>query len=133
MANYEKLKATALRLITKNGKTVTLNRFAKSAADPAKPWRGPADMQGPVAATQTEKAVELGVNNELGSFGKMISKDDIPDCVTDMWMVARTDGNEDLENYDQLIDDEGTAHKIEMAVRIKPGSITILYVLGTSR
>jgi hypothetical protein len=59
-------------LITEAGKPVVLNKYSKAPADPDKPWRGPAVPT--IAETQTEQAVELGANNEVTSYGKLVKK-----------------------------------------------------------
>lgn len=132
MVDYAKLAATTLRLITKNGKTVTFNKFSKAAVDSGKPWRGTAPA---VVETQQEKVVEVGSSsgNQASSYGGLFSKKDIPDEVTDLWLVARTPSNPALEDYDQLVEADSTQHKIEMIIRLKPADIVLLYVVGTSR
>lgn len=130
MVDYVKLTNTARRLIAAAGKPVVFNKLSKTPADPAKPWRGPATPT--VAETQTEQAVELGPDLTSLDFGKIIKKDDIPDEVEDIWMVARTDGNPELDDYDHLVC-EGVTHKIKMLIRLRPGTVTLLYVVGTCR
>jgi hypothetical protein len=128
--NYPRLSATALRLITAAGKPAVFNKYSKTPADPDKPWRGPATPT--VAETQTEQVVEVGPDQTSLDYGMNIKKEDIPDCVENTWIVARTDGNPPLEDYDTLVC-EGVTHKIEMLIRLRPGATTLLYVVGTSR
>jgi hypothetical protein len=131
VVDYVKLTATALRLITAAGKPVVLNKYSKAPADPDKPWRGPATPT--VAETQTEQAVELGTSKvQETSYGKLIQKGEMPDTVSDVWLVARTPSNPDLEDYDTL-ECEGVTHRIEHLIRLRPATVTLLYVLGTSR
>jgi hypothetical protein len=86
-----------------------------------------------LSETQTEQAVELGTSKvQETSYGKLIQKGEMPDTVSDVWLVARTPSNPDLEDYDTL-ECEGVTHRIEHLFRLRPGTVTLLYVLGTSR
>lgn len=54
MVDYVKLSATALRLITSSGRSVSLVRKAQVAGDLTKPWDGPSggtDILTPIEAT----------------------------------------------------------------------------------
>lgn len=132
MVDYVKLAATTVRLITKNGKTISLKKLSTTAADPAKPWRGPADGRAPYALEKDCKAVEVGTSTRVSDYGGMISKSDIPDTVTDIFLVAPPADASELDDFDELLCD-GTMYHIEKIIRLKPGAIVLLYVIGVSR
>lgn len=131
MVDYVKLAATATRLIRANGTTVTLNALSTAAADPTKPWRGPVDQRAPFAGSVQLKAVRMGTSKtQLGSLGTLIKKDDIPDSVTELWLVEP--GTVDLSDYDELVVG-GVTEQLQLAVKVKPADVVLLWVLGTSK
>lgn len=133
MVDYVKLQALALKLVTANGKTINVKKFGTTAADPSKPWRGPADNRNPYAAETDVQAVELGVSKiRIESMGLAINKKDIPDNVFSYWLIAVAPTTPDLQGYNELWD--GTvSFKIELITRLKPAATTLLWVVGVSR
>lgn len=132
MADYARLQATALRLITKNGKTVNVKKLATTPADAAKPWRGPTNNRSPYAAETDVKVVELGANTELAAYGLSISKADIPDKVDGFFLIALSPGTPDLSDYNELWDGT-TRYTIEMMMAVKPANTVVLWVAGVCR
>lgn len=131
MVDYVKMAATALRLVTKNGKTITLVKLATTPSDVTKPWRGPVDQRGPAAASVDLKGVEVPLLKR--QFGAAYSKKDIPDTVTDAFLVAPAlSGTPDLTEFDELISD-GVTYKIEVADVLRPGPVILLYYFMVSK
>lgn len=128
MVDYVKLAATALRLVTKNGKTVTVTKLNTTASDADKPWRGAADPRGPAAATESVKAVEVAP----ASLGKLISKGDIPANVETAFMIAPELTTAVLDDFDELTSD-GTIYSIEKIIKIKPADVVMLYIIMVAR
>lgn len=128
MVDYVKLAATALRLITKNGKTITVTKLNTTASDANKPWRGAVDPRSPPAATASVKAVEVAP----GSLGKLISKGDIPADVETAFMVAPELTTAALDDFDELTSD-GTIYSIGKIIKIKPASVVMLYIFMVAK
>lgn len=100
MANYPSLRATAARLITSNGKTITLRRAAKGAYDPA------TGLSAETVANPSGVGVLLKFKNReidgttiLGSDRKLIYSGDEP-------KVNDTYGDERIISVDPLDPDE---------------------------
>lgn len=128
MVDYIKLAATALRLVTKNGKTITVTKLNTTASDPSKPWRGAADPRSPAAATETVKAVEVAP----GSLGKLVSKGDIPDNIETTFMVAPELTTAVLDDFDEVTS-AGTIYRIEKIVKVAPANVVMLYIIMVAR
>lgn len=131
MVDYVKLGATALRLVQGAGKTITVIQLETAPDDAAKPWRGPADQRGPVAATQDLSAVEIPLQSRIG-LGGMFKKSTVPDNVTNFFLGVAEDGMPDLTNFDELISD-GVTYHIEQAESLRPGPRTMLYYFLVSK
>jgi hypothetical protein len=129
VVDYVKLAATALRLVDKNGKTITVRKLAGTAADPTKPWRGPADPRSPTADSQDVRAVEVGVDT-LTKMGKVIKKTDIPDNVEKCYIVAPGLATPALDDFDEVIDGDVQA-RIVLMKPLKPADTVLIYVIGT--
>lgn len=125
MANYVKLAATAKRLIELNGRTVTLVRKTRTAADAAKPWRGPSGTGNTTVATPKAviyPAVEKNEDGALVSRGfekAMIAHDSLSP-------------KQDLTDIDAIVDG-GVTYKVIKAYRIGPGDTTIHYEFDLKR
>ncbi len=128
MVDYVKLAATALRLVTKNGKSIAIAKLGTTPSDAAKPWRGPADQRSPYADSQSVMAVAV----PLGGLGKLINKDDIPDGVKDFYLVAPGLSTPALNDYDELVDG-GTTYRIVSMNILKPADVVLLYAIGVQK
>lgn len=133
MPNYVKLAAGTKVKIIKNGRPIVLYKRDATAANPAKPWRGP------------DAPVNVGVVNAHGVF--VVPNTSIPtesrglgfDWV-DQDLLKRVrrvclvyaDGLPDLENYNILVDD-GKEFVLTWGQCLKPGSVRLLYVFGMAQ
>lgn len=127
---YVKMATVATRLIQSKGTTVVVNKLNTAPADPAKPWRGPADPRSPLGGTVTCKAVRLGTQGSLGDLGKLIKKDDIPSEVETFFMLEP--GSTDLSEFDELVT-EGRTENIKFVLAVKPADVVLLWVVGTCK
>lgn len=127
---YTKMAAVATKAITKFGTTVVVNKLATAAADPDKPWRGPADARAPLGGTATCKAVRLGIGGTLSDLGGLIKKEDIPDEVETLYMLEP--GATDLSDFDEFVV-EGRTESIKFLVAVKPADVVLLWVVGTCK
>lgn len=130
MVDYVHAAATALRLIKKNGKPITLVKLATTASDPTKPWRGPVDQRSPPAASLNLFGAEISFSKR--QLGVAFTKKSIPDTVTGYFFVAVPPGTQDLTKFDELTSD-GVVYKIEVADVLRPGTVDVLYLFGISK
>jgi hypothetical protein len=126
VADYAAALALAVRLIDENGRDVTFQRLDATAADAAKPWKGPAAPT--VAESLPKKAVFLP-HTGANSLGKdFIDESLLKRCE----QLALIDGEDDLSVFHQLSDD-GKVWRIEWLKELKPADITVLYAIGVKR
>lgn len=127
-ANTDRQIALAQRLITKNGRSATLQRLSATAVDSNKPWKGPGTPT--VAQSQVVDAVFLPANGgiDLGSLG--IDKE-LLKRVEQVCMVAGIRGT-DLGTFTVVLDG-AVRYKIDWYRELKPSDSAVLYVLGVSR
>lgn len=130
MVDYTKLAATALRLIKKNGFQITVNKLGTTPADPNKPWRGPADNNNPLAATETLWAIEAGLSES--DAGAVVKKKDIPDDLLVPLLVAPELNTPSLLDYDQVIVDGQTCPIVQIT-QLKPASTVLLYEIKVEK
>ena len=100
MADFSAEVALAQELIAANGRSVSLVQLAKAAANPALPWRGPANARTPALRTVTGKAcfVPLG-----GSSLGIEFPDAAPGSQVCLYPAAEDQG-QPLEDFDEIID-----------------------------
>lgn len=125
MANYVKLAATAKRLIEQNGRTVMLVKKTRTAADTAKPWRGPSGTGNTTIASP--KAVVYPAY-EKGDDGTLVSRG------FEKAMIAHDSLSPklDLTTIDSIIDG-GVTYRVIRANRVGPGDIIIHYEFDLKR
>lgn len=128
MVDYVKLAATANRLVTKSGKSITVRKLNSAPADPTKPWRGAVDPRSPAADTQVVAAVEVA---ESG-IGKLINKKDIPDTVDKFYIAAPGLSTPDLDDFDE-VNDGGVDARIVLMKALRPAGTVLIYVIGTCK
>lgn len=103
MVDFVKMQALAKRLIEANGRSVTLNRMARTPANPAKPWRGQpdqsvpevtVDVKGVFLDTISSRYLGLTIQNEGEEKGEQ-----------QLFLVATTSApGKSLREFDQLVD-----------------------------
>ena len=129
MVDYVKLAATAARLVSNNGRSITLVEFDKTPDDADKPWRGAVDPRISPESTKVvsgvfvepSSAVRLGMSSEVDDLLKRSSQ---------IIIVASTD---DLEVYNEVIDTDTKRWKIVGMEKLKPADTTLLYFIGVAR
>lgn len=127
MADFVKAAALALKLIEKNGRSVSIQRLDGTAADPNKPWKGtgtPTVAQSvttPAVFLPHASTVDLGI---LGVDEELLKR---------IEQVAIVPGNAvDLMTFHQFLDG-GTTWKIDWVRELRPATIPVLYVFGVKR
>lgn len=123
--NYDKLAATARRLIAKTGRGIALLQLSSEADDPDKPWKGPGEP------TVKKKKDIIGTFVPASSgLGRDLADEELLKRVDQVALIAPTDEN--LETYTS-IRDNGVEWKIEWMQVLKPAEQVLLYVAGMKR
>lgn len=119
MADFAKLKATATRLIRKNGRDVVVVKESQVPKDPEKPWLG----NQCVDQDETVRAAIVDYR-EQDIDGSRIKRGDRRALIE---VPSDTDGNEiDLRFFDRL-DDRGERWRMVNIQKIEPADITVVY------
>ena len=129
MVDYVKMAATALRLVTKYGRSVTLVKFNVTPDDAAKPWRGTAHPRQTPEATLALPAVFVDPTS-ISSLGFAAVVSDLLKNCEQVCLIAST---EDLTGYNEILDTNGVRWKIDKMDKLAPAETTLLYYMGVSR
>jgi hypothetical protein len=124
--DQDKIIATVQRLISKNGRGVTLQRL-EGAVDPAKPWRGAAT---PVAAFSVQ-AVGVFLPASGEAFGQAIVSMDLLARADEVLMVAPVAG-QDYTTINQIVDRTLT-WAVQWVHALQPSDKVLLYAMGVKR
>jgi hypothetical protein len=127
--NYTKAQRTALRLLTENGRAVTLVKYSTESADPNRPWRG-AEGIPDTTITVTAVFTDPVSEKDLGS-AEVMSQGGIKRGEQIAFMAAseNLDANGvplDLTLYDQMIDG-GRAYTMVEIHTLSPGGVPLMY------
>lgn len=123
--NYDKLAATARRLIAKTGRGVTLLQLSSEAVDPDKPWKGPGKP-----TVEKEKDIIATFVPASSGLGRDLVDEELLKRADQVALIAPTD--EDLEAYTS-IRDNNVEWKIEWMQVLKPAEQVLLYIAGMKR
>lgn len=129
MVDFVALAATAARLITENGRSVTFVALDETPAAPGQPWLGTPDPRAVPEATlvlnaafvEPSSVVRLGLAFETSDFIKR----------ADQIMIVAP-GTNDLEDFDE-VQDSGTTWKIGDVRVLRPASTTVLAFVSVAR
>jgi hypothetical protein len=124
--DFVKLAATVVRLIDKNGRTVTFQALVATAADASKPWEGPASPA--VATTVNAKGVFVPASGE--ELGRALVSEELLARVDEVALVAPN--ATDLEPFNVILDG-GVRWRVEWVKTLKPADQVLLYVFGVCR
>lgn len=134
MANptHVKLAATALKLIAKNGRTVTVRLFDETQSDPSQPWLGAADPRGAGMVTVDVSAVF--VDPVSGSkMGIQITNPEILKRTNQIALIGHPETDENLEDYNEILDADGKTYGILETQKLQPGETVMLYIMMLAR
>jgi len=124
------LIATAQRLITENGRSVTFVQFDSTPTDGAKPWLGPTDPRTTPDSTLTVDAVFVSPAG-AASLGLKAETSDLLKR-SEQIMVVSPGAAVDLRIFNEVTDDS-TQWKIVGVQTLKPGSSVMLSYVGVRR
>jgi len=129
---YNRLAATAVRLINKRGRLIRLIRFDETAANAARPWKGPpiiptepsTEVYGvfvPPTSVRQFGLTALGLGTEMESM-----------IATSEQIIIVSSGETDLRQFSEVFD-QAQRWGIFASQILKPGSTTLLGFLGVRR
>lgn len=121
MVDFTSLRATAERLISENGRDVTLVKRLRTADDVAKPWRGP-----PVGPDVTIVAKAVFVEFEEEDFDSTLVRRGDKRALISAKVVEALDATTMLEEFDTVLDNT-VEWKVVNVVVIEPGTSRVLY------
>jgi len=130
--DYSTTIATAQRLITKFGRSVTLVEFDTTLADSAKPWDGPADARTAPDSTLVLDAVSVQPGGSSQQLGFSVFSDDLISRLAAIFIVS-PGASADLSTYQELLDTDGVRYKIDAVEVLKPGPDVIVGFIGVSK
>lgn len=129
---YNRLAATAVRMINKRGRLIRLIRFDETAANAGRPWKGPpinptepgSDVFGvfvPPTSVRQFGLSALGLGTEMESM-----------IATSEQIIIVSAGETDLRQFSEVLD-QSERWGIFTSQILKPGSTTLLGFLGVRR
>jgi hypothetical protein len=124
--DYVEFVQLAQELIAENGRVVTFQKFAATAVDGNKPWKG----AGTPTIAQTKTIPAMFVPASGSGFGRDIVTEELLNRVEQVALIAPTDVS--LEDFHVILDD-GVRWNIDWAQVLKPGATIVLYVFGVKR
>lgn len=122
MVDITSLRSTAERLISENGRDVTLVKRDRTAGDGAKPWRGPASPGTDVSVT----AKAVFVDFEEGDFAATLVRRGDKRALVSAKVIEDINSAAALEEFDVVLDGD-VEWKIISTTVIEPGSSRVLY------
>jgi hypothetical protein len=126
---HAELAQVAQQLIALHGRDVTFRRFNQSAADPAKPWRGPTNLDASPAAQEILKAVAVPASSAT-ELGMSVQDQEMLHRVEKVYIVAV--GQQDLSLMDEVVD-TNVNYRIEFVEVLEPGAVRIVHFVGVRR
>ena len=132
MPNYTKLAATARRLVEASGRPVNLIKLDPTG-ESGKPWDGPADPR----ATPADSLDCHGVFVPPGSggLGAMVESNDLFKTSQQICILTVDAGTWTMDalEAEELVDEDGTYWRVNVAQELKPASSALLWFVGVSR
>lgn len=120
--NYDKLQQTALRLISKNGRDITLKKLKVIDNDVV--WGGEADKWD--SFTQSGKAVFVMNSSKLGKT--IISDELLAQCQ----QICILQPMASITQFDHITDNS-VDWKIKWIHELTPANLNMLYIVGVAR
>lgn len=139
MADYNKFKALAKRLIETNGRLITLLRSGNTPDNGLKPWRGSTNQATNTTITSITTIalfVHPFLDSDLLTFVSTMAVpyNDTIDIANVLIHADLLDGVSEakIELYDYLKDGD-TVYKIKKVKLLAPGNVRIAYALEVSQ
>lgn len=133
MVDFVALANTAQRLVQNTpGRNVTFIELDSTAVDVNKPWRGTATPRVTPKASSAQVAVFVPASGS--GLGFRSSQDELVKRSEQIMLVAPGAANtDDLQQFDEVIDQDGSRWKIVFADVLSPADVPVLYAVGVRR
>lgn len=120
----------AADIIKANGREVTFVKLDNTPADADKPWRSAADPR----ANATRVTVPAVFVASVSNLGFAVDFEELLKSSEQVaWVAPGAAFENDLSNFDEIIDEDDSVWKITTAALLKPASISIMYMFGLNR
>lgn len=129
MADFAKLAATALRLIEKNGRTVSFFKRSTTPANALQPWRGTAALD---ATADPVDVVACVVPASGSGFGRRRVVDgELAEAFEQVALVAASSfpAGVEVERLSTVLDGK-RSWKVENVEKLQPADVPLVYVFG---
>jgi hypothetical protein len=128
--DYDRMLATAQRLIGNAGRTITLRRLNNTPTDSNKPWRGNASPTTPPAESVQISAVAVPPASLIQLGFRVELRDDVVQRGSQVLIAAPpTSGETDLGDFDEMVDSDNKVFKVKVLDTLRPAETTLLYFL----
>lgn len=127
MVDTAPLIATAQRLITENGRSVTLVQLDTTLQDSDRPWLGPADARAVPESTLVLDGVFV-TPSDAAKLGISLESDDMIKLSEKIMMISPGPAV-DISIYDEVIDGSDRL-KIVASEQLKPGDELLIAFMG---
>lgn len=125
--DYARAQALALKLIQKNGKSVTFERLSSVVADATKPWKGAGAPTVAQSVTTSGVVLPHASTVDLGMLG--VDDELLKRCEQVLLVPG---GATDLSNFTNLSEATGR-WRIEWVRTLNPAGTVVLYAFGVKR
>jgi hypothetical protein len=114
------------------GRSVTVIKLDDSVDDAAKPWRGASDARSTPAASSTQTAVFVPPTGS--GLGSLVQQEELIKRSEQIMLIAPgAASSDDLSDFDEVIDTDGSRWKITFTEVLAPSDVTLLYAIGVRR
>lgn len=129
--DYERMAATARRLIESAGRDIFVRRLGSTPSDATKPWRGQADPVAPLAAGPVALRGVAVPPASLIELGFRTMSPELIQRSRQVFIAAPPeDGPDDLSGFDELEDYDGKIYRISILDTLRPATVTLLFFIG---
>jgi len=127
--DYSPVLNDAIEIVQEFGRNLTFVELGDTPADPLKPWRGAAAPRSSPKRTFTVPGV-LVEPSTLDALGR---DDAIQDFVAQSTQIAIVATTENLDDYNEVHDTDGSVWTIQGFSVLKPGPTQLLVYVGLSK
>lgn len=127
--DYESLALVVRQLLADNGRVVTLNQLNNVPANPAQPWRNVSTDVRTAVATLEVSAVFVEPSS-LDTLGKDYVS---PEFLKRIEQLAFVSTDTRLDDFDEMVDFDGTRWNIVEMTELRPGQKSMLYFIGVKK
>jgi hypothetical protein len=128
LIDYEAIALVARSLLTDAGRTVTFNKFNNVPDTSSQPWNGSTTPRTAVATLEVSAVVVEP--SSLRTLGVEFVTDDF---IKRSEQIALVSTDTRLDQFDEMVDDDGTRWKIWKISELRPATKSMLYFVGLQK